>query len=171
MFGPQRVAVAERPPVAGRRTRLGDRAERREARRGVGVRRRRDSRAPVAGMELAACAQRGALAPGGQRLGEHSRRGTAAHLDEPAGARAPFPDDRVPGQASPAGQLEGDRPRRRPDLQDAAGRHALQRGRQQDLQSSAELEVLRINAVRDGVPPTGAHRSRPCSCIAAVSEA
>jgi hypothetical protein len=57
------------------------------------------------------------------------------------------------------------------DLQHAAGRHALERGRQQHLHTPAELEVLQVDAVRHSVPAGDHHASRACSVIAAISDA
>jgi hypothetical protein len=122
-------------------------------------------------VELAAGPQRRALAPRRQLTGEDARRCAAPHVHLPRAAPAGLADHGVTGHACPAGQLERHAARRRADLQHAAGRHALERGRQQHLQTPAELEVFQVDAVRYSVPAGARHASRPCSVIAATSDA
>ena len=76
----------------------------------------------------------------------------------------------VTGVSCPPGKLERDRARRRPDLQNTAARHPLERGREQNLQAAAELEVLGVDPVEYRLPIVG-HGSSDCSRIAASSDA
>ena len=60
-------------------------------------------------------------------------------------------DDRVTVHAHPRGQLERDRPRRHPHLQQVVGAETDEPRLQQHLEAAAELEVLGIEAA-DGHP-------------------
>ena len=78
-------------------------------------------------------------------------------------------DRLMAGEPSPTGELQRDRAQRRPDLQNAAG-DTLEGGREQDLQATAELEMLGIHPM--GCPlAVDRHDSGACSCIAVCSDA
>ena len=79
---------------------------------------------------------------------ENSPDRAASDYDEVPVGTTGLVDRIVPGQPCPAGQFERDRARRRSDLQNAARRNALEGCRKQDLEATAELEVL-------GVDPMG----------------
>ena len=85
-------------------------------------------------------------------------------------APADLIDRLMAGESSPTGKLERDRARRRSDLQNAAGRDTLKRRREQDLQATAELEVLGIDPV-GCLPAVDGHESSACSRIAVRSDA
>ena len=74
------------------------------------------------------------------------------------------------GESCPTGKLQRDRARRRSDLQNAAGRDTLKRRREQNLQATAELEMLGIDPVRC-LPAVDGHDSSACSRIAVCSDA
>ena len=169
VVGPQRVAVPQRPGVAGR-ARLGHGAEGSEARLRLGAVGWRRAGSPIRGVQLAA-AERRARTARGQRPGEHARGPAAPDEHAPRARLVAFPHQLVPRDPRPAGQLERDAARRRPDLEDSAGRHALQRGRQEHLQPAAEFQALRVDAMRDGNAAAPGHGNRPCARIAASSDA
>ena len=79
-------------------------------------------------------------------------------------------DRLMAGEPSPTGQLQRDGARRRPDLQNAAGRDTLEGRREQDLQATAELEMLGIHPM-GGPLAVDRHDSSACSCMAVCSDA
>ena len=143
-----------RPVVCGR-SGLGHGSEGSEPGTRIGLG-REGSAAPVSGAELSVTKARGRLARW-ERSRQDAGRGATAYRDDVSVRPADLIDRLVAGESSPTGKLERDRARRRSDLQNAAGRDTLKRRREQDLQATAELEVLGIDPV--GCLP-GGRRSR-----------
>ena len=143
------VAVAERPAVAGR-ARLGDRAERREAGARIGVRRRRRarraSRRCAARRRRAAAARsaRGGSGPASTRAPAPRR---TSHAPRAAGALA-SPTDVVPATRAQPGSSSATARDGVLISSARAGRHALDRRREQHLETAAELELLGVDPVR-----------------------
>jgi hypothetical protein len=122
---------------------LGQRAERHEAARWVGL---GGQRLDLAQRREARGARR--LAAGRERAGQDPRRRPAPQSHDEAAVDVQLGDRLVPGDPRPRRELVGDAARRGRHLELATHRHALERSVHERLEPAAELERAGVDAVR-----------------------